>query len=385
MACKKPYNPPAIITPGSYLVVEGVINTGTDTTIIKLSHTVNIASKMTANPVHLAILTIESDNNSIYPLTEATKGNYVSAGLNLDNARKYRLRIKIGNEQYLSDFVPVKNAPPIDTVNYIIQGNGVAINVSAHDPNNNTKYYRWDFQETWIFHSNYFSGYKSNGDTVIERDLKNDNIYQCWGNNASSTIIIGSSAKLTKDVIANDPVTFVSSTSEKLSSKYSINVRQYALTSDAYAFWANLKTNTEQLGSIFSAQPTQNNGNIHSVSNSVEPVIGYISAGSVSSKRIFISNQQIPAWQSTPVYSNCMLDSLYLQFLPPGGFVVVNQENQYFNYNKGAKYNNLLIPVGAISVIPVIGPEKVIGHTGASPECVDCTLRGTNKEPSFWQ
>jgi hypothetical protein len=167
ISCKKPYNPPAISAPGSFLVVEGVINNGPDSTIFKLSHTVNLNSKISTNPVLGAVLTVESDQNSVYPLTEIGKGSYAIAGLSLDNARKYRLRIKTEQDEYLSDFVPVVNAPPVDTVNFDVLGNGIQLNVSTHDLATNSRYYRWDYKETWIFHSFYQSGYVSNGDTVI--------------------------------------------------------------------------------------------------------------------------------------------------------------------------------------------------------------------------
>lgn len=39
MACKKPYTPDVVASPNSYLVVEGVINSGSDSTIIKLNRT----------------------------------------------------------------------------------------------------------------------------------------------------------------------------------------------------------------------------------------------------------------------------------------------------------------------------------------------------------
>jgi hypothetical protein len=383
-ACKKPYDPPVISSSGSYLVVEGVINNGPDSTIFKISHTVNLNNQITANPVLGAVLTVESDQNGIYPLAEIGKGNYAVAGLALDKTHKYRLRIKTANGEYLSDFVPVVNAPPVDTVSYDITANGVQLNVSTHDLAGNARYYRWDYQETWIFRSFYQSGYVSNGDTVVERNFATNEIYQCWGNNTSSVIVLGSSAKLTQNVISNSPLTFVPKTSEKLGVKYSILVRQYALTSDAYTFWQNLKTNTEQLGSIFDAEPSQLNGNIHSTTNPAEPVIGYLSAGTVTSKRIFISSQQLPAWTPTLPYTNCVLDTLYLQYKPPGATVAVNQEDQYFNYNKGAGAN-ALIPVAAIIIIPKIGPEVIIGHSGSTPNCVDCTLRGTNKQPAFWK
>ena len=380
ISCKKPYNPPAITAPGSYLVVEGVINSGSDSTIIKLSRTVNLSSSVTLNPVSGAVLTVEGDQNSIYPLTEAISGTYVSAGLNLDNTREYRLRIKTASEEYLSDFVAVLNSPPIDSINYTIQSNGLNIYSKTHDPKNSTLYYRWDYQETYIFHSNFYSQWKSNGDTVLLRDLTNDEIYFCWRSDTSSTIIINSSAKLSKDIIVNNPITFVPSTSEKLTQKYSINVRQYALTGDAYNFWQNLKKNTEQLGSIFDAQPSNINGNIHSTTNPSEPVIGYISVGSVAKQRIFISSQQLPlSFNPAPLYPNCSLDSLLFVYYPPGSKTPINQENLYFNANRGAIY--LQIPVSAI----VNKAGTVLGHTGSDPECVDCTLRGTNKQPSFWQ
>jgi hypothetical protein len=395
--CKKPYNPPVITVNSNYLVVEGVINAGSDSTIIKLSRTVNLSSKITTNPQLNAIVSVESDQNGSFRLTENGHGYYGVAGLNLDNTHKYRLRIITANEVYLSDFVAVVNSPAIDTVSYTIQGDGMQFYVSSHDPNNNTHYYRWDYRETWAIHSDYFSFYKSNGDSVIDRDLVNDEVYQCWQSDTSSTINVASSMHLKQDVISNNPVTFVSSSSQKFSEKYSIDinqldpsnsaysiqVRQYALTTEAYTFWSNLKNNTEKLGSIFDAQPSEIQGNIHSTTNPSEPVIGYLSAGTVASKRIFIKNQQIPStWTSPPVYNDCTLDTLFLSYLPPGATVAINQEDEYFNYNKGVLFKERLIPIAGI-FNRLTG--QIMGHTGSFPECVDCTLRGTNKQPPFWK
>ncbi len=379
LSCKEPYNPPVIANANSYLVVEGVINSGSDSTVITISRTVNLSARVTSNPVTGAMVTVEGDQNSSYPLFERSPGIYAAAALNLDNAHKYRLDIKTGGEQYLSDFEPVLNSPPIDSVNFTIAGNGINIYSNTHDPTNTIKYYRWDFQETWMIHSNYDSFFISNGDTVLARDYINDQIYTCWASDASSSIILNSSARLTKSVIVNNPVTFVASTSEKLGDKYSILVRQYALSGDAYNFWVNLKKNTEQLGSIFDAQPSQINGNIHSVTKPNEPVIGYISVGGTASTRIFITNQQLPNWtvaQDGPV---CSLDTYYYAAHILGVDTPINEVNEFINYDKGAMYPQ--IPVNAISL-----PGKPpIGYSASTKECVDCTLRGSNKQPSFWK
>jgi hypothetical protein len=380
--CKKPYTPPAIVARNSYLVVEGVINSGTDSTFIKLSRTVNLASKIASNPELHAILTVESDQNSSYPLTETHNGNYISAGLNLNNAQKYRLRIKTAdNNVYLSDFVAVLNSPPIDTIGFAAEGNNLNIYSGTHDATNSAKYFRWDYQETWIIHPKFFSEFKSNGDTVLGRDLINDNIYTCWRSDTSSTILLGSSAKLAQDVIVANPITSMTSTSEKIGTRYSILLRQYALTGDAYSFWESLKKNTEQLGSIFDAQPSQLVGNIHSITNPSEPVIGYISVGSVSSKRIFIDTHQLPAWVPITPYDGCIDTALLYKFYEGVQKTLVNQVDLFINYNTPGNHFDVLIPIAALT----IPGGTIVGFTAAEPQCVDCTLRGTNKQPVFWK
>ncbi len=372
MICRKPYNPPVIANTPSYLVVEGVISTGADSTIVKLSRTISLSNGATVNMVTHATLTIESNANTTYPLTEIKKGYYATPGLNLDNTKQYRLRVKTpDNQQYLSDFVPVNVSPPIDSVGFTVANTGVQIYANTHDPNNNTRYYRWDYAETWQFHTQYYSEYVTDGTQLVGRQA-NQFVYYCFAGDLSSTIILGSSAKLSQDVIYQNPITLVPSTSEKIESKYSILLRQYALSGDAFKFWTNLKKTTEELGSIFDAQPTEINGNIHNINNPNEPVIGYISACAIQSKRIFIDNTQLPVtWR--PIYPfSCSLDSLY--FKAP--FDSVNQVLEY------------LIPLGsssrAITPFPSVPPPPK-GYIAASSQCADCTIRGVTQAPSFWQ
>jgi hypothetical protein len=367
MGCRKPYNPPAIAIPNGYLVVEGVINSGSDSTFIKLSHTVNISSKVTTNPVLGAVLTVESDKNVIFPLTETTNGYYVSPGLNLDISGQYRLRIKTpDNKQYLSDLVPVKVTPPIDSIGYNIVSlpdTGIQIYANTHDPNNNTHYYRWDYNEDWEFRSKYISNFISTGSALVER-TPDQYVSICYTNDVSSDIVLGSSAKLSKDVIYQNPVIFISSKSEKLETRYRAVVREYALTGDAYNFWVSLKKNTEQLGSIFDAQPSQLKGNIHCISNPSESVIGYLSICTVSAKTEFIYNYKLPSWVAAYPYS-CNVDTAYIP---------------YSNYR-----NLILFPdeyLATEPIGPIINPS---GYFWTSRECADCTLRGSKIPPAFWR
>lgn len=380
MTCRKPYNPPAITGNGSYLVVEGVINASSDSTIITLSRTVNVSSTTTINPVTGAQVAVVSDQNVDFPLTETASGTYVSPGLNLDITHQYRLSIKTGNEQYQSDLEPVNITPPIDSIGFNIVNapvTGIQIYANAHDASNTTKYYRWDYSEAWEFHAEYASNYVTNG-TLIELRQPDQLITYCYTNDVSSDIVLGSSAKLAQNIIYQEPIVFIPSTSEKIEDKYSILLRQYALTPEAYSFYQSMKTNTEDLGSIFDAQPSQLPGNIHCITNPSEPVIGYVSVCTVSSKRIFISNEQLPKWVPTYPYK-CTLDTeLYcagpycrndvaMNLIPTDSQLIPTTE---------------ICPPGQPCPPPPLPPA---GYLASEVDCVDCTIRGSKTAPSFWQ
>lgn len=373
MACKKPYEPNVVANPGNYLVVEGVINT-TDSTIIRLSRTVKLDTSIGSRPEFGAMVTIVSEGGNSYQLAETGNGYYKTPPLNLSPSNKYSIRIITEeNKAYQSDFVAVKNAPPIDSVYYRVSNTsnpGVQVYADTHDPANNTRYYRWDFAETWLIHSAFdsFEMVSPGTPPTIVARPPSQQIYQCWQSALSQNVLINTSASLSKDVIANNKITFIPSTSERISDRYSILVKQYAITKDAYDYWSLLKKNTEQLGSIFDAQPSTTTGNIHCITVPNEPVIGYISAGSSASKRIFIDIRNLPAWLPTLPYGSCMVDSAL--FHGPANVDEVNE----FIFIGGQ------IPIGPISIMG--GP--IIGYTAGLPECVDCTLRGTNQRPSFW-
>src|SRR6187402_3169706 len=92
-SCRKPLDIKTTTSNSNILVVEGLINIGADSTKIKLSRTVIIGNKTTANPEGNAIVTIENAQATVATLKEITKGTYASPGLNLDKTKQYRVRI----------------------------------------------------------------------------------------------------------------------------------------------------------------------------------------------------------------------------------------------------------------------------------------------------
>jgi hypothetical protein len=181
--------------------------------------------------------------------------------------------------------------------------------LTRRDPQNDTKYYQWKYEESWEIHSTcnnklmYFIDPVTTIPTAVAYkypDKSDDTtIYKCWNTLNSSAIILGSTEKLTSDVVYL-PVQYIEPHSEKLSVLYSINLRQYAISKDDYLFLQKMKKNTEQLGTPFDPQPSEISGNIHCLTDPNETVIGYVEITQEQLKRIFISNSQVPDWNYDP-------------------------------------------------------------------------------------
>lgn len=359
-ACRQTYDPPVISSQTQHLVVEGYINNGPDSTIITLTHTYKLQDTSEATPELHATVSVEGKDNSSFSLTETGKGNYAANLGPLTPGMAYRLHIKTSaGKEYVSDYVDQKNAPPIDSINWIQSDTGVRIFVNTHDPLNNTRYYRWDYEETWEFFSPFTSSsiLRLSDTTVINRDSTNIFIYHCWHSQHSTALLLGSTAKLSTDLVYLMPLLTIPTASQQISVEYSILVRQYALSSDAYLWWQNLQKNNELTGSIFGVQPTTTNGNIHNVADTNDIVIGYIGVGTMQTKRIFIAHDQVNNWHFV---SDC------------GEYKVLNDpDSLWSSYQKGELLTS--------------GPLPQQGYWLTSTKtCVDCTLTGSNKKPAYW-
>jgi hypothetical protein len=177
-------------------------------------------------------------------------------------------------------------------------------------------------------------------------------------------ILTESTQRLSQNIVSNFPLRYIKQTSELVRFKYSILVHQYSITEKAFNYWRQLSKNSNELGSVFGSIPIQLNGNIKSLSNPAETVLGYFYISSITTKRIFISNTQlsIPRYYETP-YSGCELSLLALSDVGNfgGPYLIVAE-----------------IPDG-------FGPA-ILGYSYSSMRCVDCRLTGgTTTKPDFWQ
>lgn len=361
--CKEPFDPNLPIMPQGYLVVDGYIN-AKGVTQIKLSRTVPLDQKKIFKPELNATLQIQGEDNSTYSFIASASGTYFSASNTLNPSIRYRLRIRTkDNKEYLSDYAIVKITPPMDSISWTKEIDGLQIYVTTHDDQNKSIYYRWEYDETWEIISAFPALYKYENGKIIPRDANDPNIDICWKYDTLRNIVLQSSEKLEKDIINLKPLCFIPYLDERMGVRYSIQVRQYALDKQAYQFYELLQKNTESIGTIFDPQPSVLSGNIHSLSTPGELVIGYIGITTMQQQRIFIDARRLD------VATYNILRECVSRDLPNNPDSIRVYIPAYWPYD----------------AIFGFGPPIPIKYRIALPKCVDCRVRGGNNvKPSFW-
>ncbi len=341
------------------LVVEGLITDQQGPNTIKLSKSLPFGKKSEAKPLTGCLVSLKDDLGNFYSLSEKASGTYVtnSSTFRGQAGRIYTLRISSNNGtkiiNYESSPVEMKPVPPIDSIYYektvIKEGyenyfgiDGCNIYLDTHDPENKCKYYRWDFNETW----------------VLRLLFPVENI-KCWVSDTSNKINFKSTAAFDESRIIRHPVTSISNLTDRLKTKYSISVNQYSLNEDEYVYWEKLQNITDQVGGLYDVIPASVPGNVYCIDNPGEKVLGYFSVSARSSKRIFIKDNFSGI---VNLYPDCPIDTVY-------GDVEIW---------------GLDVSVWVLSDNPPSfgSPRRRILTDKRG--CADCTVRGTNVKPEFW-
>jgi hypothetical protein len=362
--CKTAYEPPVLKAANNYLVVDGVINTAPNAvTIINVNRTRNLGDTATQGIPELhATVTIQSGSGATYPLVDsANNGLYYSAPLTLDPALQYAIQVTTQDgRKYASEMVAPKATPPIDSL-YFEQPSDLNIFVNTHDPSASTHYYRWDYVETWQ-HDAFLStawGVKNGMIFAVDSTTQTTN---CWTSVSSTSILLGTSVRLGQDVIDHLPIHTVKNGDIKLNTKYSLLLRQYALTEAAYNYWDLIRKTTDGLGGLFDLQPTQLVGNIHCTSDPTEPVIGFVSASTIRQRRIFIYQSLLHDWAHQALTYGC--DSTTIPRSVP-------------DYRVYTFPDTLFTPWYFSGCCELVLASKI---------CLNCLLQGGNNiKPSYWQ
>lgn len=339
------------------LVIEGLITNQPGPYGIKLSKSLPLGQKSDARPLRGCTVKIADDLGNVHLLTEVDAGSYVSDSATFmgEVGRYYTLEISTGAPNYFtyrSIPMEMKPVPPIDSLYYeksIVEEaygfypgiDGCQIYLDTHDPENNCRYFRWGYSETW----------------VLRLLFPVDNM-KCWVSDKSNTINIKNTTNLEQSVVLHYPIHSITHVTDRLKTKYSIEVYQYSMNEDEFNFWERLQSLILQVGGLYDIIPASIPSNLYCLENPDEKVLGYFSVSARSSKRIFIDEEFAGIIDQ---YSNCITDTIWGDYDPP------------------ELYNSLWTLID--HPFPAPRMRVVTDDKG----CADCTVRGTTKRPDFWE
>jgi hypothetical protein len=217
--------------------------------------------------------------------------------------------------------------------------------------------YRWVLEETWEYHAARYIQYIYDG-TVLQ-NWPDPFVYTyCWRTDMIPSIFIASTKALETNELKKQPLHFVSEETKRLQIKYSLLVKQYSLSDQAYDYWLQVQKQNQETGGIYETQPDRIPGNIHNANDADQEVLGYFNVSSVTEKRIFVDGVRELIYPPVP----CNLDT------------IDRPEN---------KPPYLPIPFYLISLSPMgAGPPYGVGGS----LCFDCRNGGgVIEKPGYWE
>ncbi|WP_026969887.1 DUF4249 domain-containing protein [Algoriphagus terrigena] len=366
-ACKEPFEPDLSQENLRVLTVEGYLDTEGKPSELYLGYTRRIYGDNLgpgSTPAVGADVYLESSSGQQYDLLDQGNGYYLFEQ-DVAEDDTYQLKIAFGGaESYTSDLLRPLVSTEIEDINFEKDARGVEIYITTRGSREIDDFI-WTFSETYSFSPKFVSPYIYRAETnEVDTRIPEETIYLCYRTLVSPDLILETSSNFDENVIFKKPITRIVPGDERLSTRYSILVSQMALSPEAAEFWEIMRQNTDDIGTIFSPMPSNISGNITNDQDPERAVIGHVSLGVISQRRLFIGVQEVSPWTNDlSAYFDCELDA---DTVSAAGF-----EERFAT---GIKF----------PAMAVFANSVIIGYRSALRRCVDCTLRGTNVRPDFW-
>ncbi|MEA1878524.1 MAG: DUF4249 domain-containing protein [Bacteroidota bacterium] len=344
-------------------------NDTTQKQMVKISYSVPIMSESGSTGSNIPVkatganVQVVRDDQEHYSFPEVEPGHYLASDMIPEAGRAYRLIVMYNGNIFESDFENMRASPPIDSITYKHTldrlsetgdvYDGYRFYASTHEEEDGPSYYRWESVGTYLFKIPHEATHIWNGYSQIP--ASNRDVTFCWTTKVINGIYTGDTEGLSQNKIIEAPLHFESQYGDALSIRYSLNVKQFAITNNAWTFWSDMVRQVNQNGGMYDTQPFRIQGNIRCITDPELFVAGIFEVAGYSEARIFLN--QPTEFDIIPVV--CPMDTIGTEDLPwyqipTGSFITYDGGSGEYFYS--------------------------------SPKCYDCTLKnGTTKKPAFWE
>lgn len=390
-SCTEPYQL-MTTTFDEAIVIEATLTNELKTQQIKLSKTYRLEENGPSF-IENASIFIEDDLGNTYNFHEGEDIYESDNPFQAMDGRKYRLFVNTPDgKSYKSEFEKLTSVNPIQSVEVtdkIIYGErGAEIKVKAFDPTNSSKYYRYEYEETYKIIAPYWLNYVVTINPDTKAIINTPRTYEartCYSTNNSNDILLHNTSNLQEDRV-DYMIRFISIKDPIIKHRYSINVKQYVQNLEAHTYYRTLKSIASGSGSILSQiQPGFFSGNIICETDPNEKVIGFFDVSTVSTQRMFFNFTDVFPNTIPPKYFyDCFDECMQLEIDQCPGAYYFCYSNSPFADCDGDTIEALLNSYSMLYKYETSYNGKSLFFLTVPP-CGDCTTFSSNVVPPFWQ
>lgn len=333
-----------------------------------------------------AQIEISDDTGRIFNFNETNDGNYVSSlPFAAEQGRSYTLSITTADgSSYVSEASSIRGSSTVTEI-YAIRElkdeieDGIFIYLDSFDPDNQSNYYRYEYEETYQIIAPFYVGREA----FVVSPLPNPEVgfrtseaigQICYTTDESKRIIQTSTVNLAEDRVSRFPVRFINSENYIISHRYSILVKQYVQSIEAFTYYETLETLSGSESLFSQIQTGFIEGNIRSQQNNSERVIGFFEVASVSEKRLFFNYEDLFPDERLPDYLiNCSFISPQLIVFDSSPLIDAIEQGTVDFFDE---YDGATNPLNLIDFGPYLMTQS---------GCGDCTQFGSIIAPDFWE
>lgn len=371
------------------LVVDGDISNEAKTHEVKLFYTSPIENNSNDDlePVTNATVWIEDDLGNKTSFSEQLPGTYNSPNnFSGDIGRNYQLFITTAEgKNYNSQSQEMVAAPEISNIYNrfsVERGDGesteypgVQFFIDVNNSNSSTQFYRYE----WTDAHQVTARYTKRLDAERQEDGSYNvvpftlDVKECYRENRFNKIILATSTNSENGKLLEVPIKFSAAEDFDVTTMYSIEITQRAISAEAYSYYKKIKAFNESNGSLFDKQQGTVVGNVVSMENPSEKVLGYFEVSGSTSKRVFLEQAD--------------LDPKVLDYIiyPCTQFELKEFEGDLRHFYNATSVEESM----RAQEILIRSHYELFDLAGflllAHRNCVDCRHRGTLGKPDYWQ
>ena len=212
---------------------------------------------------------------------------------------EYRLCVSYPDRgEYRSKFKKVLKAPQVESFDFVFAPDTSYINVmlTSRGDNDGARFCRIEYEEWWENRPPLMPNvilYPGRYDLTTLSQPYKDSLYKCFDKFASQKILLEDTRNMSENVVKDKIVTTLYKQQRRVNRLYCITLFQTPLDKEGYDYYKALKSNSEEMGGLYSPYPSEIVGNVFSETFPDEVVIGYVNVCTRGEKRIFLDGQKL--------------------------------------------------------------------------------------------